>query len=676
MSSARVTPSADVRLATLEALSAGAERQQAILAALEDEAPSVRDRAIRLATRHIEPEVLGELVADQVNATRRNAAIVALERQGPYALPYLQRLLSRTDVDVVMFALQMLARMGDASVVSSVLPLARHPDPNIAQSAIEALGQLRSAEAVPCLLEMLDRDLWLQLAAIDALGEIGSPAAVPPLIALVPDSILAEPAVRALQRIAEPESLEPMIQRLLIVSEQPLRDAMLLVIGVVIDLHPDPVPVAIQYSGQIALNPSHDLLGYLDEIIKAKSAGVVPDLGEPTGDARDGESLLRAATALIAVAGLRSLFAPVLISIATDEGVSWAEGIFRRHPTALSPALPELLRHPDSRVRRGALLAGTFETEDLPRVLEHLEDADVLVRAAACRALGMIGEVEGVLPLIHRLQHGEPPEQAAAVDALSEFPAESLHPLEPCLGSETGEPVLTGALQVLGKRGVARFESRIIELTRHRSAMVRRAAITAAAQLPGPRAEVVLIRALADREQSIQVEALDLLVKRDQDRTVPTLAALLGASDSFRYHVIRALGHMRAVEAIPKLEGLYGQCSPHEQVEIMQALVRIGGPGVAAFLKARLNEPEQEIRRLAARGLAALADPAQFTLLLTLATDTDWCIRDEAARGLGLLARAECREPLLTLARDVEPVVAMTARAALGQLQTGASAAA
>jgi HEAT repeat protein len=576
-------------------------------------------------------------------------------------------------VDVVMFALQMLARMGDASVVSSVLPLARHADSNIAQSAIEALGQLRSAEAVPCLLEMLDRDLWLQLAAIDALGEIGSPAAVPPLIALVPDSILAEPAVRALQRIAEPESLEPMIQRLLIVSEQPLRDAMLLVIGVVIDLHPDPVPVAIQYNGQIELDPSHGLLGYLDEIIKAKSAA---EIGEPTGDARDGESLLRAATALIAVAGLRSLFAPVLISIATDEGVSWAEGIFRRHPTALSPALPELLRHPDSRVRRGALLAGTFEAEDLPRVLENLEDADVQVRAAACRALGMIGEVESVLPLIHRLQHGEPPEQAAAVDALGEFPAESLHPLEPCLGSETGEPVLAGALQVLGKRGVVRFESRIIEFTRHRSAIVRRAAITAAAQLPGPRAEVVLIRALADRERAIQVEALDLLVKRDQGRTVPTLAALLGAGDSFRHYVIRALGHMRAVEAIPKLEGLYGQCGPHEQVEIMQALIRIGGPGVVAFLKARLNEPEQEIRRLAARGLATLADPAQFTLLLTLATDTDWCIRDEAARGLGLLAMAECREPLLELVRDVEPVVAMTARAALGQLQTGESAAA
>ncbi len=675
MSSARATSSAAARLAALEALAEGAAREQAILAALEDEVPAIRERAIRLATRHIEPAVLGELVADEVNATRRNAAIVALERQGPYAVPYLESMLTRAEVDVVMFALQMLARIGDASVVSSVLPLARHADPNIAQSAIEALGQLRSAEAVPCLLEMLERDLWLQLAAIDALGEIGSPAAVAPLIALVPDSILAEPAVRGLQRIAEPESLEPMLQRLLIVRERPLRDALLLAIGVVIDLHADPVPVAIQYNGQIELDPSRDLLGYLEEIMRGEPAGGSPDAATPMGDARDAESLLRAATALIVVAAIRSLYPPVLIGIAAGEG-GWAEGIFRRHPTALSPALPELLRHSDARVRRAALLAGSFEAEDLPRVVEHLDSADVVVRAAACRALGRIGEVEAVPLLIRRLQEGEPPEQAAAVDALAEFPAESLHALESCLGPDMGEPVLAGALQVLGRRAVAQFEPRIIELARDRSSVVRRAAVTAAAQLPGTRAEVVLIRALADRDQSIQVEALDLLVKRDQGRTVPTLAALLGAGDSFRYHVIRALGHMQAVEAVPKLEGLYGQCGPHEQVEIVQALVRIGGPGVAAFLETRLNEPEQEIRRLAARGLATLADRSHLALLLSLATDADWCIRDEAARGLGLLRMAECRDPLLTLARDVEPVVAMTARAALGQLQAGESAAA
>jgi hypothetical protein len=53
MSSPPVTSPAAARLAALEALSEGAGREQAILAALEDEAPAVRDRAIRLATLFI-----------------------------------------------------------------------------------------------------------------------------------------------------------------------------------------------------------------------------------------------------------------------------------------------------------------------------------------------------------------------------------------------------------------------------------------------------------------------------------------------------------------------------------------------------------------------------------------------------------------------------------------------
>ncbi|HEV2083968.1 MAG TPA: HEAT repeat domain-containing protein, partial [Gemmatimonadales bacterium] len=522
------------RLAALDALLEGVDRERAILAALEDEAPVVRDRAIRLATRYIEPQVLGELVADETNATLRNAAITALERQGPYAVPHLESMLARPEEDVVMFALQMLARIGEPSVVRTVAPLVRHSNPNIAQSAVEALGQLRSAQAVPVLLDLLHGDLWIQLAAIEALGEIGDPAAVLPLVALVPDSIVAEPAVAALQRIAAPESLEALIDRLVAVRERSLRDGLLLAIGVVIDLHPNPGPVAIQYSGKVELDPSRDLLAYLEEILQWDPGLAVPDAGS---EPRDGDGLLRAATALTVVAGLRSMYPPVLIRIATDESATWAVTLFRRNPGELSPALRQLLRHDDVRVRRGALLAGSFQAEDLPLVLEHLEDADWLIRAAACRALGVIGNPDTVPLLVHRLREGGEVERAAAVDALAEFPAESLGALEPCLGPDAPEPIQAAALEVLGKRKMQRFdaqkmerfEARIVELARHPSPAVRGPAIRAAAQLPGSRAEVAIIRALADRHEPIQVEALELLVKRDHGKTVSTLAALLGA---------------------------------------------------------------------------------------------------------------------------------------------------
>ncbi len=663
------------RLAALESLPEdAAAREAVILAALEDESAVVRERAIRLAARYIEPHVLGELVADQVNAIRRNAAISAIERQGPYAVPHLRTMLASPDLDTVMFSLQMLSRIGDPLAVHGIVPLAQHADPNVAQCAIEALGELRHREAVPTLLQLLASDLWLQLAAIDALGKIGDPAAVGPLVALIPDSIVAEPAVIALQRLAAPESLGALLGRLQIVSELPLRDALLLALGVVIDLHPDPVPVAVRCSASLELNSSAGLLRYLGEILRWEAATAAPAGSEPVADARDLPSLLRAATAVTVVAGLGQLYPAVLTRVAQDEEAAWIVGLFRRHPVALTPALGELLRHPDLRVRRGALLAGAFVSDDLVLVTAHLRDADAMVRAAACRALGLIGEPKTSGLLIQRLFEGDPAEQAAAVEALAEFPADALEPLDVCLGPSVPPEVVIAALKVLSRRGVPRFEARIAELAHHPLPAIRKAAIRAAAQLPGTRPEVLLIRALADDHQPIRVEALDLLVKRDQDRTIPTLAALLQTGDSLRAHVIRALGQMRALEAAPNLETLYDKCARHEQVEIVRAMSRIGGLRAPEFLRARLSE-SPEIRRAAARGLAGLADRTHLPLLITLAGDPDWHIRVEAARALGRLQMAECQTPLLTLARDVEPAVATMAREALTQHRKVAPAA-
>ena len=100
------------RLAALEAAARVPGGEQHILAALEDPAPSVRERAIRLAARYVEPAVLGELVADGENAVRRNAGLGALERQGPYAVPHLVAMLDRGDPELMLFALQQDAERG------------------------------------------------------------------------------------------------------------------------------------------------------------------------------------------------------------------------------------------------------------------------------------------------------------------------------------------------------------------------------------------------------------------------------------------------------------------------------------------------------------------------------------------------------------------------------------
>ena len=263
------------RIAELEVAAHGPGAEARILAALEDPAPSVRDRAIRLAARYIEPAALSDLVADGANAVRRNAGLSALERQGPYAVPHLVSMLGSRDPELLLFALQSLSRIGVATAAPAILPLLEHPDPNVAQAAIEAAGRLRVRDAVPALCRLLDRDLWLQLAAIAALGEIGHPDAVGPLMALVPDSILAEPAEQALRHIAAPESLEPLLPLLLAVRERSLRDPLLLAVAVVIELHPEPEPALRRLERDVVVDGGH-LVGYLAQLLETPFGGSRP----------------------------------------------------------------------------------------------------------------------------------------------------------------------------------------------------------------------------------------------------------------------------------------------------------------------------------------------------------------------------------------------------------------
>jgi HEAT repeat protein len=672
------TATAD-RLARLDSAT-GPDREALILAAFEDETASVREYAIRLATRHVEPQVLGRLVADGVNAARRNGALAALERQGPYAVPFLAELLRSPDAELVMFSLQILARVGDPKATAGILPLLHHTDPNVAQAAVEALGRLRSADAVPALLELLRGNLWLQLAAVNALGEIGDAPAVAPLLSLVPDSFVAEQAVRALQRIAAPESLDPLLELLVRVHERPLRDAILEAVGVVLDLHPDPSAAGAQFARESERDRGPDgvsaFLGELLRTVEAEAECRREVLGASADGAQsEREALAQAAVGVVLTGRLRSLY-PLVLRRAGEADVGWIETQWQRHAQLGQAEIAGLLVHRDPRVRRGILTAGAFAPEDLTGILARLEDDEPGVRAAACRALGRLGDGRAAAPLVERIREGEPEEQAEAAAALGRLPIEALEGLCSCLDPRAGEETVVAALEAVRVAQASAFEADVLALAKSPAPRVRLAALRAAAALPGTRAELALLRALGDRDERVQIEVLELLVERGGDRAGATLIALLSAADSLRFRVIRALGRLRAAEAAPKLESLYAEAALHERVEIVRALTAIAPVGVADVLRVRLRAPESEIRHVAAFGLAQIAGPEDLPTLVTMAADDDWALRNEAARGLGRLARPESRSILLTLVRDVEPVVARTARGALAGLGDGLGTAA
>ncbi len=622
-----------------------------IIAALQESQPALRERAIALAARHLAPETLGRFVGNDENAVLRNAALSALERQGPYAVPHLVSLSRGDNMEVAMFAVQILSRIKDPTSAQSLLPLLEHSDSNISQAAIEALGALKAREAVPGLIRLLDADLWLQFAAVAALGEIGDPRAVQPLLDAIPNEMLAEPAVDALGRIGEPEALPRLLAHLADHERLPLRDQLLKACAAILEQHPAPPSVFTRFRRKLDEEKREPaLLEYLGALLHSN---------EP--------ALSRAAESLTLAAQLEKLYpAVVQRALSPDpEEARWTAALCRKYERTVRAALGDLLRNPDARVRRGALLCAPADPIAVSIVVPLLHDPDSDVRAAACQALGRCRDVSAIPALIERFGRGTPPESTAAAEALGSMPGQSLIALAPFLEEEAK---VLAALEILEAARSPLFPDKIVELLDAPSAPIRRAALRVLVNHDEVDAEEHLVRKLQDVDESVRIEAVELLVRNGSTRAVPALVGLLFVSDDLRYHAIRALGRLRSESAAPELERLFPRAGGHERLEIVAALIRIGSPGLLPFLKARLQEAEPEVRRVAADGLARVAQASELPLLVQLAHDPDWSIRNHAGWGLGRLGVPEGRDALLALVRDTEPVVARTARAALTKL--------
>src|SRR5438067_2353685 len=505
-----------------------------------------------------------------------------------------------------MFAVQILSRIKDPGSARALLPLLEHGDSNIAQAAIEALGALKAREAVPGLIRLLDADLWLQFAAVAALGEIGDPRAVQPLLDAVPNDMLSEPAVDALGRIASPDALPRLLTLLADHERLPLRDVVLKACAAILESPHAPPSVFTRFRRK------------LDE--ERRDQDVIDYLGGLLGS---DEVALGRAAASVALAG---------------------------HLERLYPAV--VLRAP-------------ADPSTVPVLVPLMTDRDAGVRAAACQALGRCRDMSAIPALIELFARGTPPESVAAAEALGSMPGQSLIALAPYL--EIEGKVLP-ALEILAAARSPLFPDKIVELLDAPQAPVRRAALRVLVNHDQMDVEEHLVRKLQDPDESVRIEAVELLVRNGSTRAVPALVGLLVVSDELRYHAIRALGRLHAETAAAELERLFPRATGHERLEILAALIRIGAPGLLPFLKGRLKDSEAEVRRVAADGLARVAPASELPLLVKLAQDSDWTIRNHAGWGLGRLALPQGRDALLALVRDTEPVVARTARAALAKL--------
>ena len=203
------------------------------IAKLDDRDVKVRIQAVqqlrKLKAKQAAPQIAA-LLKDPL--VREDAALALEDLGGPDQVPALldaidttvgagsdtaARAANRSNVRVA----EALGNIGDPRAGPALLRLARSNDDNVRLASVEALGNIKSKEAVSELAHIVDEPSAQPLLikrAIVALGQIGDPAGIPALahglvierqgVSFLPDSsfalfLIGEPAVEPLMKIAQ-----------------------------------------------------------------------------------------------------------------------------------------------------------------------------------------------------------------------------------------------------------------------------------------------------------------------------------------------------------------------------------------------------------------------------------------------------------------------------------------
>jgi HEAT repeat protein len=627
-----------------------------IWAALEDRDAATRQAAIRLAARKVPPARLLEGVAAEANSALRTACIDALKQKGAPALPVLRRATASQDPDVVLFTLQILGSMPEEEAAPILLGFISHPDLNIAQAAVESLGDLKCQRAVGPLLELLEGELWLRFAAILSLGRIGDARATLELLKIVGDESLGGTALEALGRIGDPSAIEPLCRELVREDRFPQRDAFLTAAGDCLAKAGTEVP-ELRDPELAAAFRKGAFRRYLKECLASED----PDLRA-------------AASRLVRAYGDETLYPGLVEHLdqpsLTAETVAFFGSLRETH--GAEAILRAATNHARAGVRSAAFWVLGLRNEPWidPILASALDDPDAAVLASAVRALARhrpAGSFEKVLPLLF---HDSETVRGRALESLPYLARPADVELMGRLLEETepGEKLLA-YVEVSRRLEREPFVPRWLARIPGASTDLLRGLLRALGEVTGPEVTASLSPLLDHPEPSIRTLAIECLAHPDNAARIgPVLKARLETDRECAYYVVRALGRLKFGDAAPDLMAFHAKAAALEKVAVIEALGAIGTSDAVHFLESELHGRDRERRRAAASALAKHHRDGRLALFLTLSRAEDWALRNTAAWALGEIGSADAVPVLRKLTIDPEEVVARTARSALEKL--------
>jgi HEAT repeat protein len=589
-------------------------RIEALERLVRNPSPGIREQALRIGAAVLPDSRLTEYLRDDTDAVLRNAGSEIFRMRGGKSLPVVVGLLSDPEPDVVLQAVLILDRMRDPRALEPLHGALGHPDPNVVQEALLAIGRLGDARSIPHLLPFLEADFWVQMAAVQALGDLRSPEAVPFLAPRLTDPLAGQLAAEALARIGGPSAFEALS------SHWPAGD------------------VEIE---------EENLLGLLAHVLeglpgppKARPAGFREALSARLHDRS--QELRTAAARCLLILGPSAWDVGALEVLAATPPVAGGLPVaLGRRPDLMARLLAA---SGESRIW-GFHLAARFPSEvpaaELLAVLPEVAAAPEQLPAAA-QALAAV-HIPGLAPALLDLFLRLPVELRTALEPALERHRADLtealagrNDLEPVdrlvLGALLGAPVEEVARGILDleaplRPGAVARLSRVEELMR--SLPWEDWLIEAPELFAGPAAEAAaryglteLLPALRERTAAAPSAPLVRALGELGDRqAVPVLLALLTARPDLRPILLESLGRIGGASARAVLQAAVRGEGPEVRIAY-KALAACAGPADEALFREAASHPDWYVRLSSIDVLGRGTNPENMAVLARLAGDS------------------------------------------------------
>ncbi|HET9210973.1 MAG TPA: HEAT repeat domain-containing protein, partial [Thermoanaerobaculia bacterium] len=574
---------------------------------------------------------LTEYLREPADAALRNAGSEILKLRGGRSLPLVIRLLQDADTDVVLQAVLILDRLRDPRALEPLHAVLSHPDPNIQQEAIVAIGHLGDARSIPHLLPFLTGDLWVQMAAVQALGDLRSPEAVSHLADRLTDPLVGSLAAEALARVGGEPAFHALAFCWPAGGVEIDDETMLGLLAHVLEGVPRPEEIGPLPRGfREALSAR---LYDRSAEVRTAAARCLLALGASPWDGAAVEVLAASrpvpAVRPVAMARRHDLI-PSLLA-AGGEARAWGFQLAAGFPEQV-PAEP--------------FLAALRETAEHLDLLPHLLQALQKVRVP--------GLGEALLDLYLELPAGS---RDLLVPALGTHPDEVRAALDDREEVHEADRLVLTAL--LGKP-VDEVAGAILDL----DPSFRPGVISRLMRIGGLVTLLPWDDWLKEAPELYSALAAEAAVRCGLSEMLPGLRARAAVMPSVP--LIRALGALGDREAVPVLAACL-ETAEDLRGAVLESLGRIGSPEARAVLSsAVLSLGASAEARTAFRALAACAGPEDDVLFRAAAVHPDWQVRLVAAEVLGRLRSPESSIVLTRLAADPVPAVSHRALAALG----------